>query len=380
MAFISYDPVVTRRVLIIQPYIPEYRVPLFSILHTLLREDDIDLQIAHGDLRASQATRGDAHELPFSLRVKARHPRAGNTYVRHRRVSTRGIDLVVAEHALGAIDTYEMLGGRRVRTAVWGHARPLTDMERPMVARLARWQIARAAHFFAYTETDRDLAINWGADRHAITALNNTTDTRDLRARIDAVTPAEVETFKRTHGIGDGPVLLALGALDPSKRPSSIFRIVESLRDRVPGLQLVVAGNGPERALVEEYAAAHSWVRYIGRAGREDLAALSHLAVAIVNPGLVGLVAVDSFAMQTPIVTTAGTHHAPEFSYLADRVNAVIVDDNETAMRNALREILDDQVLQEKLRAGCRESADQFSIEAMAGQFRDGVLAALDTR
>jgi hypothetical protein len=95
-------------------------------------------------------------------------------------------------------------------------------------------------------------------------------------------------------------------------------------------------------------------------------------------PGRVGLVAVDSFALETPIVTTTWPFHGPEVEYLEDRVNARFARDSVPSYVETVERLLlsRDELL--RLKAGCAAAVSRYSLETMVANFTTGVLAALD--
>lgn len=100
----------------------------------------------------------------------------------------------------------------------------------------------------------------------------------------------------------------------------------------------------------------------------------------LLMPGGVGVVAVDSFALEVPMVTSACPRlHGPEIDYLKDGQNARIVADweNPAAFAQAVVTLLQDQAARNLLVEGCRQSAAGFSIENMSRRFCDGVVRCL---
>ena len=53
-------------------------------------------------------------------------------------------------------------------------------------------------------------------------------------------------------------------------------------------------------------------------------------------PGAVGLGILDSFALQTPMVTTTQNFHGPEIEYLENGKNGIITEDNIETYTNAI--------------------------------------------
>jgi glycosyltransferase involved in cell wall biosynthesis len=84
---------------------------------------------------------------------------------------------------------------------------------------------------------------------------------------------------------------------------------------------------------------------------------------------------VDSFALRTPLVTTHWPLHSPEFEYLQDGRNSLIVAGDPEGYAEGVVRALSDPALLERLRQGCVADADRYTIEGMSRRFADGVLA-----
>ena len=144
-----------------------------------------------------------------------------------------------------------------------------------------------------------------------------------------------------------------------------------------------MAGDGDERSRVEAAARTRPWIRCLGRV--DDLPARARLlsfADALLVPGLVGLVALDSFAAGAPLVTTAVDFHSPEIEYVKDGVNGVVAprpDDAHAYAERAL-EAMTGERLRERLLRGCREARQVFTLEAMVDRFAGGLHTALGAR
>ena len=103
---------------------------------------------------------------------------------------------------------------------------------------------------------------------------------------------------------------------------------------------------------------------------------------AILMPGLVGLIAIDAFQFARPLITSDAGEHSPEIAYLEDGVNALIARGDAVTARDYADTVLrfvDSPELQGRLRAGCRKAAERYSIEAMVGNFHDGVRVVFDS-
>jgi glycosyltransferase involved in cell wall biosynthesis len=110
--------------------------------------------------------------------------------------------------------------------------------------------------------------------------------------------------------------------------------------------------------------------------GRQ-VALLGAVSDVMLMPGRVGLCAVDSFVLRTPVVTTDWPWHAPEFEYLRNGHNAVITSDDPAVYAAAVQALLTDQPRLASLRARCREDATSYTTDAMATRFCEGLLRLL---
>ncbi len=89
--------------------------------------------------------------------------------------------------------------------------------------------------------------------------------------------PAAVAALRAEGGPKGGPVLLSLGRLEPRKGVDMVLRAIPALAAAHPGLRLLVAGDGPDRARLERLAAGlgvAGRVRFLGRVDAATKAAL----------------------------------------------------------------------------------------------------------
>ena len=289
--------------------------------------------------------------------------------------------LVVAEQALRHVDTHallacQVLGGTPV--ALWGHGRTLVKPVSPLSRWALRRMTNRACWFFAYTESARDAVARGGFPRERVTVVQNAIDTERLVRRFDAVTDDEIARTRRDLDLPARGVCIFVGTLSRSKRIEFLVTASDLIAKRVPQFALVVAGDGPERGLVEDAAGRYEWLRYVGAADGRCKALLGHLAELMIVPGRVGLVAVDSFALRTPIVTTCWPFHGPEFEYLEHGRNAIVTDDRIDAFAEGVESALRDEELLGRMTGACEADARVYTLEAMVRNFSYGVLRALE--
>jgi glycosyltransferase involved in cell wall biosynthesis len=372
------------RVVILQEYVPQYRVPFFELLRDKGLECGIDIRVASGDAGSSLANRNDASSLSFGIPIQQVERQIAGRRVVVRRIShaIAGADLVILEQARRNVDAYRLLPSRRRNgplVALWGHGKDFTRPTTLLDRRLSRWLTSKADWFFAYTAAGMNYVVADGFSSYKTTVVQNSIDSSALQESIERVTQFELERFAATHDLR-GKTALFIGALDESKRLGFLRDAAIDAHRQEPNFRLLLAGDGGMRPQVEEWAGAFSWMEYLGPlTGHEKAVALASSDV-LSMPGRVGLVAVDSFAAGIPIVTTDWPWHAPEFEYLENGRNAIVtLDDSASYTEDLLRGLRDPDVLK-VLRKAARSDCHKYSVETMSNNFIEGIRGALASR
>jgi glycosyltransferase involved in cell wall biosynthesis len=166
---------------------------------------------------------------------------------------------------------------------------------------------------------------------------------------------------REKYALPDGFVL-SVGTLEPRKNLARLVRAHGRLRrDGFPHELVFVGPRGWHmRELEEEATAQPNGVRMLGYVPTEDLPPLYSLASAFAYPSIYegfGLPAVEAMACGAPVI--AGNRGAlPEVCGDA----ALLVDPtSEAGLTDGLRQLLDDQALEQRLRARGFERAGKFS-------------------
>lgn len=106
--------------------------------------------------------------------------------------------------------------------------------------RMIRWAIREAAALIAVSGALKEALVALGAEAERVTVLRNGVDLSLFR-------PGDREAARRALGLSR-PTLLSVGNLVELK---GHHRVIEALR-RLPGFDLVIAGEGPERDRLEQ--------------------------------------------------------------------------------------------------------------------------------
>jgi glycosyltransferase involved in cell wall biosynthesis len=364
-------------VLVIQPYVPGYREPVFRSLRSTLAAAGIRLVLAAAVATGDQRLRSDDSGSQVDIRLRQLRVALGRRELLLR-LPPRGwfsADLVILEQAAKNLETYPIMAIRRLvgrRTALWGHGVTITQASGRHTLRAQEWMLARADWLFAYTEGSARRGIEHGADPQAVTVVRNTIDTAGI---LDAppLDPAPAEPGHRWAAT-------YIGGLDAPKRIDVLLEVAERAYAADPRFLLYVGGRGSwERELMSRAGAP--WLEYLGSVGPSHKAWLGRHARVMLIPGRVGLAAVDSLALGLPIITVDWLYHAPEFEYLSIE-NSVVVPESAgvDGYLAAVVELMRDDERVAALRRAALADAELYTLDGFVERFAGGIDNVLRAR
>ncbi|NGO76238.1 glycosyltransferase family 4 protein [Streptomyces sp. YC504] len=357
------------RIAYVLPYLTAYRLPFLEHLGRELDGRGVGLTVAHGRASGISVARGDELRMPGAVELRQRRIEIhGRELLWHHGLGelARTHDALVVPQSLHNLRVYPLLARRRVPVGLWGHGHTHVSAHTGVEHRAKAGLTRRADWFFAYTEAGGQYARQAGVPADRITVVQNTLDATALTAARDRVCEAQAQALRERYGLTAGRTGLFIGAVDELKRIPFLLDAAERIAARLPGFRLLVAGTGEQRALVESCPSAV----YVGPVDAEGKARLGAVSDVLLMPGAVGLCAVDSFALRTPLVTTPWRYHGPEFGYLEHGRNALVVDD--PAYADEVVELLCRPRELARLRRACRCDAQRYTVEEMAVRFARG--------
>ena len=315
------------RLLVLQPYLPDYRVPLFDEISRLCELTGDQLRVVHGDPAADQRLRGDSATAAWAIRRTRHEVRTplGGAYWRRVRKLAALADVTVTELDAGNLDAW-YLGLSGSPLVLWGHGRAYVN-EPSRLSESLQIRLARLAdEVMTYSAGGRQALLDDGLTPSKVTAVGNATDTTSLRRLYLNSGDAVVSEFLATHRLEGRRLATLVGGLDASKRLDFVVEAVQAASALDPNFTLVVGGRGADEAFIKSSESDH--LRYIGAVDRPTFALLAHVAQSMWMPGRVGLVAVDAQALGLPVITTEFPFHAPEVEFL-ERGSELIVAPND---------------------------------------------------
>jgi glycosyltransferase involved in cell wall biosynthesis len=373
------DQLERREVAIVQRRLTHYRVPFFEALRQDLKERGIQLRVLYGTANSVEAMKNDAGQLDWAEFVPTRYLLGDRICWQDVGSLTRDSDLVIITQENKLLSNHwRLVMPRQFHLAFWGHGANLQSRNpKSMRERFKRWTTNRADWWFAYTDMTADLVAATGFQRSRITVVNNAVDTTQMQRWVQEIGDEEKQTLRRGLGIGEAPVGVFVGSLYAGKRLDFLLAAAEAVRREMPDFHLLIIGEGPERERVQSWCQFHSWAHWVGaRFSREKVAHVS-LAQVMLNPGAVGLGIFDSFICAVPMLTTDCRTHGPEIVYLRDGKNGIMTVNEVGAYSAAVVALLRNEKKRSCLRAGCRLSAEQYTLENMVQRFAEGITSCL---
>jgi glycosyltransferase involved in cell wall biosynthesis len=226
-------------------------------------------------------------------------------------------------------------------------------------------ELRRAAHVFTPSAYLRDLAVGWGVAPERVSVLPNPSPPlRELPAR---------DELRRSFGLNGATIAFA-GRLTAQK---SLERALDAVA-RTDGVELVIAGDGPDRAQLERHASELQLgdrVRFLGAQPRERVVELFAAADATILssswenfPHTV----VEALAVGTPVLAMEAGGVA---EVVDDGVNGLLVPAGDTdALADAVRRYFADDALRSELRARAAESVARYAPDRVFGELEAKLL------
>jgi glycosyltransferase involved in cell wall biosynthesis len=148
---------------------------------------------------------------------------------------------------------------------------------------LHRLKYHRVDRWIAVTAAIREDLIAWGVAPDRCHTVHSALETERFRKAVEAADPGEV---RDDLGLPrNGPLLVAVAALDRQKGIEVLIEAVAVAGLRIPELRALVVGDGPEKTTLQALAADHGdVVRLLGP--RDDVPALLAAADLCVVPSL----------------------------------------------------------------------------------------------
>jgi len=371
------------RVAIIQAVLTQYRKPLIEMMRLELEANGVELIVLYGDRNEHHDDLGDLVELDWGSKVRNCEITIFGIKLVWQPVLPylKGVDLIIVTQESKLLVNYVLLikqfcGGSKV--AFWGHGvnfqskrkKGILEFWKKVYSRYADW-------WFTYTEGGRNIIKASQFPEERITVVQNAIDTKSLGLYLSKITAHRKKVIRRQRGLGGSNICVFCGGMYPKKDIKFLLRSAKLIRAQISDFELVFIGSGPDRNIVDDFAAQHAWAHALGPLFDEQKVAVFSVCELQLMPGLVGLGILDSFAMGVPLITTDNPVHSPEIEYLINKKNGVMTERDDEVYANTVVRLLNDRQALKEMQRNAVSSARRYSVESMTERFTDGILKAL---
>lgn len=369
------------KVIIVQHRLLHYRKELFEQIKSNLSSSNISLDLLYGKASNTDAVRNDSAELKWGGEIRNLYLRLKDVEIIFQILPLKILtaDLVILMQENRIISNYPIILIRRMlgkKTAFWGHGINMqSNSPNGLREKWKRLWLKSVDWWFAYTKSTKDYLISSNVISSRITCLNNAVNVSKFRSLVEE---AEIHSEKNKLGlIGNEFIGVFCGSIYKEKKIELLLNSCEMVQKKHPNFVLIVIGTGPDDYLIRQAALKNNWIKPVGMRKGRDKAIFYKMADVMLNPGLVGLHILDSFAASIPLITTSDAMHSPEYDYLFNGVNGLSVTGGQEAYADAITDLIQDSDKLSRLSFESGASMHLYTLEKMSNNFTAGIVSCL---
>lgn len=372
------------KVLLRQPALPHYRVPIFQCLS---QRPGIDLRVVyHGNESIPNVE-------PVGLNAEERFwrernwPGIGPLYrdpdlkqlVRDHRADVALLAWNVRQVDLGAFMRWA--GKQKVGVALWGHgySKQEANWRRSLRIRAARMADAVVTYNHQAVRSLEEAGIEKDKIFVAANALDQTENFEARRYWEQH--PEELRAKRQELGLGDGPIIGFVSRMDPMNRLDLLVEALPRIREGCAGAQVVIVGKGDTehaklKALADRHGVADAVHLFGPMYGTLEIGAVLSMFDVFCYPSNIGLSLLHAFAFGLPAVTSdAIENQNPEIESLIDGENGRLYRQGDAAaLADVLVALLSDPRELHRLSVNALRTVEE---QYTPGRMVDGLEAAV---
>ena len=354
----------SKKLIIVQHIIPEYRLRFFESLRNSLRDqfvlwsgnESFDLTVKHNETITVDKSLQQYFFLGRRIMIQLLDWQAYLTK-----------NVLVLELNPRILSTWPLLIIRRLflrKTVLWGHAwsRAGRKSKTELIRHLMR---CLANEIITYTEQQKT-ELNLKMPRKTIRASSNALlYKKEIKSVINDDMPKNI---------------IYVGRLITDKKVTSLVTSFERILSLLPQKSnLIIVGSGPESLNIKKFIEANELssrvLLFDAIFDNERLANLYAGSLVSVSPGYVGLNIIQSFSYGVPMVLSKNEPHSPEIEASKDGSNVVYFEsERENALDQALLKVFENKKFWIAQRFEIhRFCKSHYSIERMCEPFLEAV-------
>lgn len=376
-----------KKVVIVQRITGDYRIPFFERLFDILKNSNISIKVVYGQPEPGENIIGSFYNNRNIILINNYYLRVRSKYLTFQ-FPLRSIftsDLVILQQGNRIISNhfylfFLLILGKKV--AIWGNCKQeIASFNNHSFKKGWWWKLSKKVdHWFAYNDLTKKIVVSTGYPQEKVTAIYNSIDTNTESAIYNSLTAEEIEILRVKYMLKNSDIVgIFCSRLYTDKKIDFLLQTVSVVKEAIPNFKFFVLGDGIEETKVYKFAINNaSWFFQVGSKYGKDKISYFKISDFQLLPGAVGLHIVDSFALETPIITTESTTHGVEIDYLKNLDNGIITENDLKSYSDMIIKVCNDNKLRIHLKKGCNESSEVYSIEHMAEHFANGIIQTLE--
>ena len=372
-------------ILIQQPALPKYRVPVFRDLNKI---PEYNVTVLYSEIDNIKNVTADGFTAIQSKTLSINLPFIGPLYWDKAQISAvidKRTDVAVlswGNRYLSIIPALILSKFTSVNTVLWGHGYSKRNSNR-----LNSW-----FRFFITSLCDSILFYDpiTCSDFKSSTNNNNcftAPNTLDLEPVFEQYqywhnNPDKLADFKLNNLLSNRDIILHVSRLDYLNRVDDLITAVSILKESIPDVLLILIGSGDEviqNSLVSQIESLHcqNHILLLGALYEEsELAPWYCSSDIFCYPSNIGLSLMHAFAYSLPVVIGDDIARCnPEIYAFEDEYNGLTYEqENIQSLVNILKSLIVDKELNTKLSRGAHNTAaDKVSLTNMVNGFREAI-------
>lgn len=371
------------RVVVQQPSLAKYRVPVFRELASRV---GIDLDLLYGDLDGIPNV--NAEGFRSELVPLGQYRLLGSEVLWHtaqgRAVSKKNADVAVLVWNVRYLSLIPALLKAKltgVKTILWGHGYSKNESS---VRKFIRQRVAKlgsALIFYNHQAQEQYLSEGFAEERLYV-ALNALDQAPVQAARQHWLErPEQLTAFRHENDLDQNPTVLYVSRFETENRVDLLIEAAAKLIADHPKLSVILIGKeNAEQARLKKLAVELGVgrnVRFLGAIYEEQqLAAWFLSSDVFCYPANIGLSLLHAFGYGLPVVTGDDiSSHNPEIAALRDGENgALFADGNSSALAATLKQFFTDMSYRQQLSEHALQTATrEFTLANMVDGFEAAI-------